>query len=179
MPTFDALHWRGYRPGGFNSPQEPITVLDEDGKLLPVCHDILDVIASHDAVLASGHLSPEETQAILGEGLARGIRCVVTHASFWTPVEVQLEIVAKGGYIEQCAIAVAGEDGEEAWPDLLRQVREVGPERVILSSDHGQASNPEPVTALALFGERFVEAGFNEAEVGRMLSENPAALLTG
>ena len=179
MPTFDALHWRGYRPGGFNSPQEPISVLDEDGALLPVCHEILDVIASHDAVLASGHLSPAETQAILGEGLARGMRCVITHASFWTPVELQQEIVAKGGYIEQCAIAVAGEEGEEAWPDLLRQVREVGPERVILSSDHGQASNPEPVAALATFGERFVEAGLGEAEVRRMLSDNPRRLLAG
>ena len=179
MPTFDALHWRGYRPGGFNSPQEPITVLDEDGELLPVCHEILDVVASHDAVLASGHLSPEETQTILGEGLARGIRCVITHASFWTPIEVQQEIVSKGGYIEQCAIAIAREDGEEVWPDLLRQVREVGPERVILSSDHGQASNPEPAAALGLFGERFVEAGFSEAEVRRMLGENPRALLTG
>ena len=177
MPTFDALHWRGYRPGGFNSPQEPITVLDEDGKLLAVCHEILDVIASHDAVLASGHLSPEEAQAILGEGLARGIRCVITHASFWTPIEVQQEIVSKGGYIEQCAIAIAREDGEEVWPDLLRQVQEVGPERVILSSDHGQASNPEPVAALGLFGERFVEAGFGEDDVRRMLSENPATLL--
>ena len=179
MPTFDALHWRGYRPGGFNSPQEPITVLDKDGKLLPVCHDILDVIASHDAVLASGHLSPEETAPLLGEALSRGMRCVITHASFWTPVELQQEIVSKGGYIEQCAIAVAGEDGEEAWPDLLRQVREVGAERVILSSDHGQASNPEPVAALGLFGERFVEAGFSGAEVRRMLSENPAGLLSG
>lgn len=179
MPTFDARHWRGYRPGGFNSAQEGITILDEDGALLPVCHDILDVIASHDAVLASGHLSPEETGPLLGEALDRGIRCVITHASFWTPVELQQEIVARGGYIEQCAIAVAGEDGEEAWPDLLHQVREVGAERVILSSDHGQATNPEPVAALALFGERFVEAGFSDAEVRGMLSENPAALLTG
>ena len=92
----------------------------------PVCHDILDVIASHNAVLASGHLSPEETAPLLGEALSRGMRCVITHASFWTPVELQQEIVSKGGYIEQCAIAVAGEDGEEAWPDLLRQVREGG-----------------------------------------------------
>ena len=179
MPTFDALHWRGYRPGGFNSPQDGITILDEEGKLLPACHEILDVIASHDGVLASGHLSPAETQAILGEGLARGVRCVITHASFWTPLELQQEIAAKGGYIEQCAIAVADEDAEEVWPDLLRQVREVGPERVVLSSDHGQASNPEPVTALALFGERFVAEGFSEAEVRRMLCDNPRALLTG
>ena len=178
MPTFDALHWRGYRPGGFNSPQDGITILDEEGKLLPVCHDIIDVIATHDGVLASGHLSPAETQAILGEGLARGVRCVITHASFWTPLKLQQEIAAKGGYIEQCAIAVADEDAEEVWPDLLRQVREVGPERVVLSSDHGQASNPEPVAVLALFGERFVAEGFSEAEVRRMLGENPRALLT-
>ena len=179
MPTFDARHWRGYRPGAFNSAQAPIGVLDEDGELLPICHDILDVMAEHDAVLASGHLSPAETRAILGEGLRRGIRCVITHASFWTPVELQREIAAKGGYIEQCAIAVAGEDGEEAWPALLRQVREVGPERVILSSDHGQATNPEPVAALALFAERFVAAGFSEAAARRMLGENPQALLAG
>jgi len=32
---------------------------------------------------------------------------------------------------------------------------------------------------LARFAERFVEAGFGEDEVRRMLSENPTALLTG
>ena len=94
-----------------------------EGVLLPVCHDILDVIAGHDAVLASCHLSPDETAALLGEGLARGVRCVITHASFWTPVDLQQEIAAKDGFIEQCAISVA--DGEEAWPDLLEQVRTV------------------------------------------------------
>ncbi len=179
MPTFDARYWRGWRPGGWNSAREGITVLDGEGALLPVCHDILDVIAGRDAALASGHLSPDETAVLLGEALARGIRCVITHASFWTPVELQREIATKGGFIEQCAIAIAGEDGEEAWPELLRQVREVGSGRVILSSDHGQAANPEPAVALARFGERFLEAGFSEAEVGTMLRENPAMLLSG
>ncbi len=177
MPTFDAKHWRAYRPGAFNSKQDGISVLDEDGALLPVCHDILDVMASYNAVLASGHLSPEETSVLLQEGLSRGIRCIITHASFWTPVELQQEIAAKGGYIEQCAIAIAGDDGEAAWPDLLSQVQEVGPEHVIISSDHGQAENPEPIAALALFAERFLEAGFSEEQVGMMLRENPSTLL--
>lgn len=179
MPTFDARHWRGWRPGACNSAREGIAVLDADGALDPVCHDILDLIAAHDAVLASGHLSPDETAALLGAALERGVRCVITHASFWTPLELQRGIAARGGYVEQCAIAVAGADGEAAWPDLLRQVREVGPERVILSSDHGQAANPEPAAALGRFAERFLDAGLGEAEVGRMLRANPAALLGG
>lgn len=179
MPTFDARHWRGWRPGACNSAREGIAVLDADGALDPVCHDILDLIAAHDAVLASGHLSPDETAALLGAALERGVRCVITHASFWTPLELQRAIAARGGYVEQCAIAVAGADGEAAWPDLLRQVREVGPERVILSSDHGQAANPEPAAALGRFAERFLDAGLGEAEVGRMLRANPAALLGG
>lgn len=92
MPTFDAQHWRTERPGAWHSAQPGISVLDEAGQLLPVCHDILDAIEGHDAVLASGHLSPPETDVLLSAALARGIRSVITHASFWTPVELQRSI---------------------------------------------------------------------------------------
>lgn len=177
MPTFDAAQWQRERPEGRHSPQPGITVLDEDGKLLPVCHEILDIIKRHDAVLASGHLSPAETDALVTEARSRDIRSVVTHASFWTPVELQQSIAAKGGYIEQCAIAIVGADRAPDWPMILEQVRQVGAEHVILSSDHGQAPNPEPPVALGLWGERFLDSGFSRDEVARMLQQNPADLL--
>ena len=176
MPTFDAQHWREYRPGQVNSVRPGITILDADGALVPECHTILDLIREHDAVLASGHLSPRETDALVSEALGRGIRSVITHASFWTPVELQREIAAKGGWIEQCAIAVAGDSAGD-WPDVLAQVQALGPERVILSSDHGQASNPEPVVALGLWAQRFLDAGIPLDAVGQMLRENPRSLL--
>ncbi len=177
MPTFDAEQWRRYRGEQVHSAGPGIVVLDEGGSLLPVCNEILDLIEEHDAVLASGHLSVEETAALLGESRRRGIRSVITHASFWIPVEVQRELAEAGAYIEQCAITSQGERGDEAFETIAEQVRAVGPEHVILSTDLGQAANPEPPLGFGLWIERFLGAGFSAADVGRMARENPVALL--
>ncbi|MEE8421526.1 MAG: DUF6282 family protein [Dehalococcoidia bacterium] len=178
MPTFDAAHWRTYRPEHFHSDGDPITVLDADGNLLPVCHDILDVLAEHDAVLASGHLSTEETVVLVTEARRRGVRTVITHAAFWIPVEVQSELAALDAYVEQCGGPTlhAGASDDVA-ARILEQVRAVGPEHVILSTDLGQAANPDPALGFGLWIERCLAGGFDDADVARMVQENPAALL--
>ena len=56
-------------------------------------------------------------------------------------------------------------------------MRAVGPERVILSIDLGQAANPAPPLGYGLWIERFLGAGFAAADVGRMVRANPVALL--
>lgn len=177
MPTFDAAHWRTYRPQQVHSAAPGMTVLDGGGDLLPVCHELLDLIVEHDAVLASGHLSTEETRALLIEARRRGIRCVITHASFWVPAEVQCELAEAGAYVEQCANVAFREGADDAVAAIVEQVRQVGPEQVILSTDLGQAANPEPPLGFGLWIERFLTAGFSDQEVGRMVRDNPAALL--
>ena len=179
MPTFDSAHWRIYRPGGFHASADPITVLDADGTLLPVCHEILDVIAEHDAVLATGHLSTPETVALVTESRRRGIRTVITHAAFWIPTDVQSKLAALGAYIEQCGGPMFHEGGDATADEVVEQVRTVGVEQVILSTDLGQAVNPDPPLGFGLWIERFLETGFSEADVGRMVCENPLALLEG
>ena len=177
MPTFDAQAWRDARPGRRHSPGPGISVLDDMGELRHEAMAILDLIAERDAVLASGHLSTAETLALLRESRRRGIRSVITHGSFWIELEAQRELAALGAYVEQVAVAVTHEDGEEQWERILHQVRSVGPGRVILSTDHGQAANPDPPVAFGLWIERFLGAGFTPADVGRMVRDNPRALL--
>jgi hypothetical protein len=178
MPTFDSAHWRTFRPEHFHSDGEPITVLDADGALLPVCHDILDVLAEHDAVLASGHLSTVETVALVTEARRRGVRTVITHAAFWIPVEAQCDLAALGAYVEQCGgPTLHAGAGDDAAARIVEQIRAVGPEHVILSTDLGQAANPDPPFGFGLWIERCLAGGFAEADVARMAQENPAALL--
>ena len=177
MPTFDAAHWQRERPAGRHSPAPGITILDGKGKLLPVCHEILDAIKEHDAVLASGHLSSEETDALLTEARGRGIRSVITHASFWIPTELQQKIAGLGGYVEQVAVSVAYPDREGDWPKVLQQVRDLGPEHVILSSDFGQATNPPVPVGFGWWIDRYLGAGLKPADIGRMVKDNPATLL--
>lgn len=177
MPTFDTAHWRTYRPGHRSNDLAGITVLDEEGALLPVCEQILDLIGEHDAVLASGHLSVAETETLVGAARGRGIRSVVTHASFWIPTAVQVALADEGAYIEQCAVATYGAGGEERLAAIVEQVRAVGVERVVLSTDLGQAQNPDPPEGFAMWIDRFLEAGFGADDVASMVRSNPGELL--
>ena len=177
MPTFDAAHWRSLHPGRWNSEDAPIRIIDDEGRLDPVCETLLDLIAEYDAVLASGHLSVEETLPLLRAAETRNIRSVITHASFWWPVEAQREAAELGAMIEQCIIAAIGEDWEGPSEEILEQVRQVGPEHVVLATDLGQAENLPPPMGLAVWIVRCLNAGFSEDEVRRMVKENPARLL--
>lgn len=177
MPTFDAAHWRSLNPGRWNSDDAPIRIIDEAGRLDPVCETLLDLIAEHGAVLASGHLSVEESLPLLRSAQQRGIRSVITHASFWWPIEAQHNAAALGAMLEQCAIATYHDGGDAAFDGIAEQVQQVGTEHVVLATDLGQAPNPDPPVGFALWIDRFLEAGFSEDEVRRMVRENPARLL--
>ena len=177
MPTFDAAHWRSLNPGRWNSDDAPIRIIDEAGRLDPICETLLDLIGEHDAVLASGHLSVEESLPLLRSARERGIRSVITHASFWWPVEAQREAAELGAMLEQCAIATYHDGGDAAFEEIAGQVRQVGVEHVVLATDLGQAGNPAPPIGFAHWIDRFLGAGFSEDEIGRMTRENPARLL--
>lgn len=176
-PTFDSAWSRGTF-GRWNSPTAPMTVLDEAGALLPVCHALLDLMMEHDALLCSGHLSPAETLALVRESRRRGVRSIVTHAtSFQIPLEVQRELAALGAYVEQCGNATFRDEGGEASEAMRADVRALGPEHVVLSTDLGQATNPPPAVGFGLWMEQFLEDGFSSDEVRRMVQDNPASLL--
>ena len=178
MPTFDSI-WSRITFGRFNSKGAPITVLDDSGALLPVVHELLDLIHQHDALLCTGHLSPEETAAIVAASRALDIRTVVTHATaFGIPLEVQQRAAALGAFIEQCGNVLFREDGvEEGTAAILEDVRAVGTDHVVLSTDLGQAANPPPPYGFGLWIQRFLDAGFAAEDVQWMVQQNPRAAL--
>lgn len=177
MPTFDS-GWSRERFGRWHSKAGPITVLGEDGVLLPVVHELLDLVAEHDAVLCSGHLSPDETLALLRESRGRGIRSLLTHAtSFFIPLEVQQEVASLKAFIEQCSVPTFREGGAKALEEVVSDVRAVGAEHVVLSTDLGQANTPPPHLGFGVWIQRFLDSGFSPDEVRRMVQRNPAELL--
>jgi len=178
MPTFDAV-WSRDTFGRFNSTADPVTVLDRGGALRPVVHGLLDLIEEHDALLCSGHLSPDETLALVEASRARGIRTVVTHATaFGIPLAVQRRAADLGAFVEQCGNVMFRDDGvDEATNAILEEVRALGPEHVVLSTDLGQAANPPPPAGFGRWMERFLDAGFSDDEVRQMVQTNPRAVL--
>lgn len=173
MPTFDSV-WSRDTFGRFNSKASPITILNETGDLKPVIHELLDLIFDHSALLCTGHLSPAETSLLVETARERDIRTIVTHATaFGIPLEVQQRAAELGAFIEQCGNVLFRSDPEEPTNAIIDEVTAVGAEHIVLSTDLGQADNPPPPFGFGLWIQCFLEAGFSNADVIRMVQQNP------
>lgn len=192
FPTYGSRHhvsvWgAGQPPTAFPLPGSDyrgLAILDEAGQLEAGCETILNLIARHDAVLATGHLSPPESLALLKRARALGVRrMVVTHASMpvtaMSPAQQQ-EAARLGAMIEHSFFAAT-----ESCPnpislaEMAEQIRQVGPDHVIVSSDFGQAANGAIVEGFARYLGQMLELGFSEDELRRMIRDNPQRLLPG
>jgi stage V sporulation protein SpoVS len=157
---------------------EPIAVLDGEGRLLPSVHRVIEVAARHQLVLATGHLARAEIFAVVDGALTAGIRdVVVTHPEFPSQnlsLEDQAELADRGALLERCFTTPY--TGKVAWEHVFAGVRATGVENNVLSTDLGQVFNPPVEDGLALFADKFLEAGFSEEEVHTMTVTNPRRL---
>jgi hypothetical protein len=181
MPTFDSEHYhRVFRP---NPEHVPIA---KGGKLLPETLAVLDEVAEHGLALATGHSSPEESLLLIAAAKERRIeRIIVTHPlpkPVGMTVEQQKQAAAMGALLEYPFQATLPPHPD--WPggsvpmeDFLKAIRAVGPEHVAISSDLGQPLNPVHTDGLLAFVAKLAAEGFTEAEIDRMLRENPARFL--
>jgi len=187
MPTVDSRNQRtntaedlpGARPAMWGALQadlhaqgivpEIVEVVDPGGAVLETVRKVLRVIARHDMVLATGHLSGPEILAVVRAAREEGVRrIVVTHPEFTSqrlPVSAQRELAGLGALLERCF--TTPHTGKVAWADLMDNIRQVGPEHSILSSDLGQPFNPPVEDGLALFAEHLLGAGFTRTRCGR------------
>ncbi len=166
-------------PGG---DFQGITVFDTAGRLKPEVHAILELIARYDAVLATGHVTPPEVLAVLRAARQAGVaRRLVTHASELVPgmtAAQQREAVQRGALVEHALLVVTEAcPGEVSMQDVRDQIRAVGVENVIVSSDFGQADNPPPVEGFGLYLRELARLGFSEDEMRTMIVRNPRRLL--
>ncbi|WP_433368095.1 DUF6282 family protein [Actinoplanes sp. CA-142083] len=161
------LHAQGIVP-------DVVEVVGGDGSVLEQVRKVLRVIAKHDMVLATGHLSAPEILAVVRAAREEGVRrIVVTHPEFTSQrltVAQQQELAEQGALLERCFTTPF--TGKVSWQDLFDNIRAVGVEHSILSSDLGQPFNPPVEDGLALFADKLLEAGFKEDEVRTMAVDN-------
>ncbi|MFG1605989.1 DUF6282 family protein [Actinoplanes sp. NPDC049265] len=155
-----------------------IDVVDESGRVVPALRQVLTLIAKHDMVLATGHLSGAEIKATVEAAAEAGVRrIVVTHPEFTSqrvPVDAQRELAEHGALMERCF--TTPHSGKISWEEWYAHIRAVGPEHSVLSSDLGQPFNPPVEDGLALLADRLLANGFTEDEVHTMSVVNSRRL---
>ena len=154
--------------------RERITILEEDGSLKESVYDIIDTIRKHNMVLATGHLSPEESLLLIRAGKEAGLKkIVVTHSDYpatFMNVDIQKECVACGAYIEHNYLQIA--TGESNFDLAIGQIREIGAEHVIISSDGGQTTSVPPDDAIETYTRELLKNGFSDEEVRQIFVKN-------
>ena len=177
FPAFDAMHCRKGigREGG-------IYILDASGKLRQEAKDVLAVIKEYDMVLCKGHMSYPETKALFEEAVSMGIsKMVVTHPlsdawGLFTHEEMKY-LADLGAYTELVFGNLMPRLGSMDPADYVDLVKEIGAERMIMSTDLAQCMDPTPAEGMRFFIGTMLQFGCTEEEIEWMVKKNPAKLL--
>ncbi len=168
----------GLRPG--------LTVLDADGELIPEFHEIIGQAKEFNATIATAHLSDPESRKIVEACVAADVRVVLTHVFFLDQqASFVKEMVALGALAE---IGQSAAGTLERWLfrnhgggmtlDMARDlIFELGPDKVIISSDSGQDYQPPPHLAFQAFLTQLCSVGVPEDDVRFMVTEMPRLIL--
>lgn len=180
FPTLEAYSYQKFHHGaesGFDlSPF--IYILDEKGKLISQALEVLDMAAKYHLIVATGHIGAQEGMEVVREAAERGCKILVTHAdnpADQYTVEQQKEAVKLGAMIEHCFFTTFYD--RTPIEQIAREIRAVGCENVVLSTDFGQIKSPYCDEGIALYAQQLEGQGFSEQELRMMFCENPERLL--
>ncbi len=157
-----------------------LSVFDNRGEIKEEVRRVLNTIKKCRAILATGHISWQESRALVNFAIQEvGLKkVIITHPIYQKidmPIEVQKELAKAGAFIEQCFSMYSID--KIPIKQIVSQIKQVGPENCILSSDVGQSFNPNPSEALKKFIYLLKEEKITDEEIKIMLVTNPNRLI--
>ncbi|WP_101845329.1 DUF6282 family protein [Halobacillus sp. Marseille-P3879] len=192
MPTISAeqhaKYFAEYSQERFFNSETPLgdsdsclTILNESNEVKDEVKRILYLIASYDAVLATGHLSPHEVDLLVEEALDIGVRRIlIQHADLGIaqiPMDLQKKLSSQGCYIEKCYLACGEDFNNITIRQMAESIQTLGSKSCILVTDYGQPHNLPPVQGLSEFVTELLNEGISEDMVKEMIAANPESLL--
>lgn len=192
LPTVSSkTHIDGHKESGFvggagtsDVEEEPIVIADENGTLNPKVVEVIQYLAKHDMVLATGHGNEIEVDATVKKAFELGMRRVlVTHPHYQVGASIDdmKRWADMGAYIEinACVFKDSGSK-VEAVVDLSvakEMIDACGVDSIIIDTDYGQAANGSPVEGMYNFVNALEKQfGITEEEINIMTKKNPKKL---
>ena len=176
MSTFDAENQ--VRTG---KTTRPFVRVSQNGALLPETRAVIAAIAKHKLILASGHVSAEEALLIFEEGRRLGVRGMVATHGMSAPTALTVEQAKRaaslGAFVEFTGDSMQGPNARARVDRMAADIRSIGVEHAIVSSDLGRGGAEMPVDGFAALLDALRQKGFSDQELDRLAKQNPARLL--
>lgn len=162
-----------------------IYLLDEDGKLRKDVQEVLALIADHDVVLATGHVTIPEALTVVEEAKKLGVKKIIATHPLSPLVQYSLQdmktILDKGATVIEHNILDTTEQCKHPIEvsDIANAIKALGAENCLMATDGGQVINPTPVKMMEGYIASMLDHGISEEDISKMVSENPSYLLEG
>jgi hypothetical protein len=192
MPVFDAAH----HLLSSNEHADPGINVIKNGEPSPGVIDVLDVVYQNNLVLKTGHISPQESIALIKIAKDIGVKqVVVTHATgapVIASVEQQMEMVTMGAVIEHCLVKFLPDNVWKHSKRLVRcssepklgdleylkeSIRNIGADHCLISTDSGLLCGLSPHEQFKYFIYLLLTMGFSVEDVRTMAKDNPRKIL--
>ena len=178
LPTVDAEN--DCRKHG---KSDGIRMTNAHGVLLPELRRIFTLIKEYDAVLATGHISPEESRCIVDSARNIGVRkIVITHPEYWVVdmgLETQRELISDYNVILERCFMQPLKNGR--WVSNaernLTAIQKLGAESTILSTDCDNPATPPWERSMRQYMPFMVDHNVSPEELRSMTKVTPARLL--
>jgi hypothetical protein len=156
-----------------------LRVADEAGGIDERMRQVLKLVAEANVILNFGHVSIAEMQAVLPHARRIGVKRIVVDHPYFSKLSVleQRTLAEHGVFVNYTAGELLPRWWRVSIADFAAAIRQIGVERMILSSDCGQLHNPPEPEAMRMMCQLLLEEGFSENDIKRMLHHNPAELL--
>jgi hypothetical protein len=196
MPTIDTAKQKEYYGalGGYGSQQsfslpafyrekDGIHLLDEGGKIRPELNQVIELAAKSKAAIGVGHCSAPEMKALVRAAVQAGVRIFIDHPheefTGLAKMEDQRDFIKEGALLNYTFSEISPKWWCISHQAFTKQVREIGAEHIILSTDLGQIHNPLPAEGFRVMIQILLEGGIPPEDIRRMAQENPGKLLYG
>lgn len=165
------------KEAGIKTPT--ISILNQEGKLTAKTHEVLEILANQNMILATGHLSHEETFALVKAAKEHKVnKIIVTHVDFPTTfytIEEQKALLNYGAIMEHCYTTFA--TGKVDFEVTKDQIKALGADNIIIGTDLGQKTALYPDEGLLEFATKLFDSGFSADQVRKMTVDNAVNLL--
>ncbi|HBK26555.1 MAG TPA: hypothetical protein DDY90_07570 [Clostridiales bacterium] len=160
-----------------------IRMTDDRGVPFPELRRIFSLIKKYDAVLATGHISPEEIRCVVDSARNIGVqKIVITHPEYWVVdmnLEGQGELVADYSVILERCFMQPLKNGR--WVSNaernLEAIRKLGAQSTILSTDCGNPVTPPWEESMRQYLQFMADHDIGPEELRSMTQTTPARLL--
>lgn len=155
---------------------EPIHVFAPG--LRPLLDEVMRIAAGEGLTLATGHVGRDEVFHVMERAGALGVeKVVVTHPCYDPPaldIGDLRELAGAGAYIELSYVLV--DMGVVSFADTAAVFKQVGADRVVLSTDLGQVDRMSPAEGLGRLAAGLMAEGVPREDVETAMKRNPGRL---